>query len=264
MANEFSAIENEKSGANRMKMGCVLIPALIKEKLILSVQMAQDFTLYLRHKLSGTPYFKYYSERMDRIVKRNPNWGLNLEREFQLKYLQKQGMKQSDSLLDYGCGAISAGRHFIDFLDRGNYVGVDVSPAVVQEAKNRVSRFGLLDKEPTLFCIFEGSLAIVGPRKFRFIWAQSVLTHMSPQDILSLLCDIQQFMAADSEFFATFTESATDDIHHRHLRDWSYPLSFFEKAGLQNGLSVSFVKDWMHPNDPSGRDRMVVFRLKKE
>lgn len=33
---------------------------------------------YTRHLVRGTSYAEYYADRMNRIVTRNPDWGLNL------------------------------------------------------------------------------------------------------------------------------------------------------------------------------------------
>ena len=44
-----------------------------------------------------------------------------------LKFLIKNGLKKSDTVLDYGCGSLRLGKTLIEFLEPRKYVGVDIS-----------------------------------------------------------------------------------------------------------------------------------------
>lgn len=52
--------------------------------------------------------------------------------ELQFNYLKSQGLSPSDKLIDIGCGALRGGRHFISFLDPGNYYGFDVNMGLIE------------------------------------------------------------------------------------------------------------------------------------
>ena len=117
-----------------------------------------NFCLWSWYRLRGKSYSEYYARRMDRIVRRNPAWGLNLNREFQLDYLKAKGFLPHHRLLDYGCGALSAGIHFIGYLDADRYVGVDISRAVLEEGLRRVASAGLEAKGPRVHHIDQGNM----------------------------------------------------------------------------------------------------------
>lgn len=105
---------------------------------------------YVRHLVMGSSYSEYYADHMNRIVARNPNWGLNLNRIFQFEYLKTHGLTPQSNLLDYGCGALAAGIHFVGFLEPGKYVGLDISKAVLCEGTRRLAHAGLSDRKPSL------------------------------------------------------------------------------------------------------------------
>ena len=146
-------------------------------------------------------YSDYYAFRMNIIVRLNKNWGKNLERSFQLSYLKSKGLKKDSVLLDYGCGALSAGRYFIDYLETGHYIGADIAEAVLEEGSKRLAEFGLSERSVRLIHLDSNKLPIEEIGLVDFIWAQSVVTHMSPDD-LSLLCSqISRIMGERSEVY---------------------------------------------------------------
>jgi cyclopropane fatty-acyl-phospholipid synthase-like methyltransferase len=202
---------------------------------------------YLLHKIKGTSYSAYYAERMDKIIKRNPNWGLNLNKRFQLDYLIKHGLEKNSSLLDYGCGALAAGALF-----------VDISAEVLAEGKRRLSKSNLIEKSPELYLLKSRDFSAISNRKFDVIWAQSVLTHMPPDDIENLLNDIRAHMHPQSNFFATFA-SGLEEKTQRNFKDNK---KFFINIADSLNLDVQFPSDWKHPDDLAGVDVLAQFSLK--
>tara|TARA_B110001450_G_scaffold172400_1_gene160812 strand:- start:194 stop:799 length:606 start_codon:yes stop_codon:yes gene_type:complete len=200
---------------------------------------------------------------MDFIVSRNPDWGLNLERESQLDYLISKGLKPETKFLDYGCGAISAGRFFISFLNKGNYVGVDISSGVINEAKKRITRFNLDNKEPYLAYAVDGKINELKFQKFDFIWAQSVITHMPPESVETMFKQLRNYMNNDSKFFFTFTKT-NEGISHTDLKDWAYSIEELNNIAKNNGITLIEQNDWVHNVDDEileGTDSLVIARI---
>lgn len=226
-----------------------------------AVSYLRDGTLYVEHRLRGTPYGSYYARRMDYIVRRNPNWGLNLNKRFQLDYLISHGLTPESTLLDFGCGALAAGIQFIEYLDARKYIGIDVSHEAVMEGRRRLAAKSLIDtKQPEVSVIEPGTLDVLGDRTFDFIWAQSVFTHMPPDDVRVLLLGIGRHMHVGSRFFASFAHT-DNDPHQRRFKDWYYNADFFQCAAEVSNLQAKIMTDWRHPNDPAGRDTLVQFTL---
>lgn len=220
----------------------------------------RDGPAYLAHKLRGTSYGAYYADRMNRIIRRNPNWGLNLNKRFQLDYLIAHGLRPDAHMLDYGCGALAAGIHFIDYLAPGKYVGVDISSEVLAEGQRRLVSKGLQNKHAELHRIEPGSVAALAGKRFDLIWAQSVFTHMPPDDIDRLLRDVRPFMHTKTRFYATFAR--TDGaIHQKRFKDWYYNVDFFRAAAAKFGFDIALMPDWSHPDDCAATDTLIELTL---
>ena len=208
------------------------------------------------------PYSEYYAFRMNMIVKLNPNWGKNLERDFQLNYLKSKGLKPDSVLLDYGCGALSAGRFFVDYLDAGRYIGADVAKAVLDEGSRRLNNLSLDGKKARLIHIKNNHLPYEEIGKVNLIWAQSVVTHMSPEDLSTMISQIALIMDEESKFLFSFTKNESG-VKHRKFKDWEYDLNTLVGISEKHGFDCEIQKDWKHPYDNAGTDQVVCLRLSR-
>ena len=68
----------------------------------------------------------------------------------QFDYLVEHGLRPEHRMLDIGCGNLRAGWRFIDYLDTGNYYGIDISPDILIAAQDTLREYGLQDKLPHL------------------------------------------------------------------------------------------------------------------
>jgi len=99
---------------------------------------------------------------------------------FQLDWLRSRGLKSNDRLLDVGCGPLRAGVHFIRYLDRGKYCGVDYNADFIRIAKHSVmSDISMSGKDPALSTIRDFDFSNLGKFDFAICW--SVLNHCDEQ-----------------------------------------------------------------------------------
>jgi SAM-dependent methyltransferase len=107
-------------------------------------------------------------------------------RRFQITELKKLGLKPSKSVLEIGCGPLTAGIPVIQYLEPNRYVGVDVRPAVLDAAWQQIGKHELSGKNPRLICSDDFANEALGEQRFDYIWAFSVLFHLA-DDILDRL-----------------------------------------------------------------------------
>ncbi len=106
-------------------------------------------------------------------------------RRFQIAFLKQQGLTPRHRLLEIGCGPLTAGIPIIDYLEPGNYVGVDVRSAVLDLSWNEVGKAKLSTKNPRLICSSSFASAELGDQRFDFILSFSVLYHLSDNILAS-------------------------------------------------------------------------------
>lgn len=167
----------------------------------------------------------------------------------QFEFLRRAGLRPEHTMLDVGCGALRGGRHFIRYLERGRYCGVDISSAVLTAGRRVLAEEGLTEKAPTIQLVTDTSFNWFGDRTFDFILAQSVLTHMRPADMADLFAHVPRVMTLETVFYATCYLGK--DSLWRQLTDttFAYPIDLFARLGNRNGLDVTLLpaNRYLHP-----------------
>ena len=171
--------------------------------------------------------------------------------EYQFRILRENGLRPEHRLLDIGCGSFRGGVHFVDYLDEGNYFGIEKEAVLLETGRDRELRpCGLLEKRPHLFVIADFDLSSVGDDcSFDFMLAKSVFTHLDPGRIRLCLERVMPRLKPTGAFFATFLESHDSridlGIRHRWRKDERgqarYPLTFFEDLAKELGISLRYV-----------------------
>lgn len=98
-------------------------------------------------------------------------------RAFQFQFLKDQGLKKTDTLMDIGCGTLRGGIPLIDYLDTGNYYGMDVRDEVLEEGRAEIRSAKLESKKPNLIS-FNHFSEVALEVKFNVMFAFSVLIHL--------------------------------------------------------------------------------------
>lgn len=189
--------------------------------------------------------------------------------ELQLRFMVDQGLERSSRLLDVACGPLRAGIHFVNYLDEGNYYGIDINATLLDvgydvemppELRPKLPRDHLRATDR-----FECDFGV----GFDFALAQSLFTHIPLNDIRLCLHRVAPQMNPGGRFFATFFEAPPDfpldgvlDGDNPAKRDkfgernpfW-YWASDLEWAASFSPWRFRYIGDWGHPRN----QKMVEF-----
>ncbi len=219
----------------------------ILKKVINCVRLLAPSKSHRRHRLVGPPDL----------------W--EMKRDFQIKFLKDQGLKPEHYLMDIGCGTLRGGIPLIDYLQEGHYFGIEARKKVLDEGRKELKGAGLNWKSPTLLTSEEFSKEGL-LQKFDFIWAFSVLFHMS-DEILNDTLGIVKNHLSDSGFFY-----ANVNIGDRDEENWQgFPvvwrsLDFYREACSRHRLVVSDLgqlKDLGHISGVKEQDEQRMLKIKK-
>jgi 2-polyprenyl-3-methyl-5-hydroxy-6-metoxy-1,4-benzoquinol methylase len=182
----------------------------------------------------------------------------------QLEILKKHGLTPETKLLDVGCGALRLGVKAIEFLQPDCYFSIDcfrelLETGVERELKPHQS---LMDKRPQFRVNSTFDLSPFGPVAFDMAMAQSVFTHLPPQDIELCLRNVMKHLAPDGCFLATYNQSADGwaKFGQAYPHMTSYPLSFFESIARRVGATVEHVGAWGIGQNARNEQLLLVFR----
>ena len=95
----------------------------------------------------------------------------------QFTLLFNLGIRETAKILDFGCGSLRLGRLLINWLNKGNYYGIDPNKWLIDEAiKNEIGNEIINIKNPNFSYNdnFDSSIFNV---KFNYIIAQSIFSH---------------------------------------------------------------------------------------
>ena len=151
-----------------------------------------------------------------RLVNINEGDAKKIGEEFLQYFIEKGGLKNTDSILDIGCGFGRMARPLTSYLsDQGKYEGFDITPKSINWcAKNFTPKFPNFH-----FQIFDVYNARYNPKgnykaseykfpfennSFDFILLTSVFTHMLPQDIENYTSEISRMLKTGGRCFITY------------------------------------------------------------
>ncbi len=180
--------------------------------------------------------------------------------DLQFKYIVSQGMKPEHCFLDIGCGALRGGVRFIEYLDRGNYLGFDKEQKLVDIGLNKVLSKELSDSKIPEFVISNKFQFNKFSKKPDFALALSLFTHLNTEDIVLCLKNLKKFVKKNHIFFATFFEgkSVENPSKSHSLDHFDYTKEEMIELGEKTGWESEYIGDWNHPRD----QKMIKFIAK--
>lgn len=172
--------------------------------------------------------------------------------QLQFDFMVAQGLQPEHTLLDIACGSLRGGVHFINYLNPGNYLGLDKEQALINRGiEQELGKGKLAEKQPQ-FVIndhFEFDRFSKVPD---YAIAQSLFTHLVESDIKLCLKNLKKFVGSKPlTLFATFFECGTPkkgelETSHSHAK-FEYTRQQMEQFGKETGWKVKYIGDWGHP-----------------
>jgi len=187
----------------------------------------------------------------------------------QLDFLVGQGLSPRDLLLDVGCGCLRAGVHLVAYLEPAHYYGLDVNASLLQAGYDvELHAAGLQERLPRENLLQDGTFACHRfGRLFDFALAQSVLTHLSADQVRACLEGVAAALRPGGRFYATFFEApegpALAELRHEpggitsHAAHdpFHYRLSDLQALCDPELFDLRYVGEWGHPR----AQRMLCF-----
>lgn len=167
----------------------------------------------------------------------------------QFDFLVSQGLEPRHVFLDVGCGALRGGKHFIQYLEPGNYLGIDLHQELLDAgAKDEVGPELMESRRPELIASSDFEFDRFGKRP-DFALAQSLFSHLTPDDITYCLGRLRSVANEGCAFWATFYHGNSDrnpeQSHSR--RNFHYSPEEMASFGEKHGWEAHYHGEWGHP-----------------
>lgn len=131
------------------------------------------------------------------------------------------GLKPSHVVVDYGCGSLRNGQHFIRFLEPGNYWGLDVTDRFYRDGLAMLPEEIVKQKAPNLRVIDARSLCEVSALNAEFIVSIAVLKHVPPDELHTFIEKLAALLSPHTRLFLTFSDAKVEA--RIKGKSWGYP-----------------------------------------
>jgi SAM-dependent methyltransferase len=180
--------------------------------------------------------------------------------ELQFRYLVDAGLKPDHKLLDVGCGSLRGGIRFVEYLEPGNYYGLDVNESLLDAGRQELEARGLGDRGANLLADDAFRFERFGV-PFDHAVAVSVFTHLPANHVSRCFGEMAKVLKPGASFHFTYFEAPRarwlEPIVHEpggitsHADRDPFHYSREELRALADAqcLGVEFVGDWAHPRD---------------
>jgi cyclopropane fatty-acyl-phospholipid synthase-like methyltransferase len=184
-----------------------------------------------------------------------------MKRDFQFQFLTSMGLMPEHYLLDIGCGTLRGGIPLIEYLHRGHYFGIDVREQALVEGRKELQEAGLVEKQPTLLLSDDLSQLMID-QEFEYIWAFSVLIHMSDDILDQALRFVRKHLSDRGVFYASANIGARKESRWREFPVVWRTLEFYSDECSRNDLVIDDlgpVKD--HGYEPESEEYQRMLRV---
>lgn len=181
----------------------------------------------------------------------------------QIEFLKRQELKPSDTLLDIGCGDLRGGLHIIDYLNEGNYTGMDISEEAIKSGWKNLQEEDFLDKYPTLIVNNNLKLSRFDNHEFDVIFANSVLTHLPKENIAELFDNVGRVLAEDGYCYLSYNNNDKEEkiMTNRVSKSNVYKYPFDTLRDLSSRYDLEAERD-RYDEHPTEQMEMLVVSQK--
>ena len=180
----------------------------------------------------------------------------------QYRFLLDRGLAPFHVLCDIGCGSLRGGRYFVEYLNPGNYLGLEAEKELVELGLAHAMSQGILKAKTPEFAFSSGFEFDRFSKSPDFALAVSVFSHLTEHDIRLCLANLARRVTDTCQFFASFFEVPEPYPNfkqsHAHL-GFYYTVDQMKGFGLQTGWAPTFVGEW---GSLSGQ-QMMAFAIRK-
>ncbi len=210
------------------------------------------------HRLRGGDYLTWYAKRMDGFVNfetleteetdalRRFEYYINGDPN-SLGIAQSFGLEPHHMLHEFGVGFLRTARHFIDYLDAGNFSGNDASKARIEFGSEYLRRKMAFDaKRPKLIVNADNSFDWMDDRKVDYFWSLAVFTHMPPEDIEKTFKNMRKILKPNAVVLFTYSEKDGDrNVEQLNVKDWWHNFAFYADLAARYGYEIEDVSEVM-------------------
>jgi SAM-dependent methyltransferase len=145
------------------------------------------------------------------------------------RYLRESAVKPAARVIDYGCGSLRIGAHFIRFLDPGNFVGLDVTDDFYEIGKTEIGADLLREKRPRFGVISEAEIVQNEGFDADLVYSNAVCYQVHPDERGVYFGNLARLAHKPGAQVMFNCMLADPPVRYSH-RSWAWPLATYKEA----------------------------------
>jgi len=145
------------------------------------------------------------------------------------RYRTMLDLRPAHSVVDLGCGSLRMGYQFIDYLDRGRYLGIELVPELLAMGRELIGKELLEAKAPTLRQQDQAAIDEASRFNADVVVSTVVAFHVHPDDTATYFSTLAH-AASKPGARIIFDTKLSPKAERLGGMAWSWPLEFYERA----------------------------------
>lgn len=164
--------------------------------------------------------------------------------DYQLKFLISCGLKPQSKLFELGFGFGRATIPLARYLEKGNYVGSEISKERFRIANEWVEIESLKSKKPLLVVSLDNRFDFLDNQSIDFVWAQSVFTHLPETELIDILKNLRVKLSNHGSIIFNFTVATDSQPVRKSIKDFRYKTEKINTIAHGLGYLVKDLDHW--------------------
>ena len=200
--------------------------------------------------------------------------------QLQFELVKREGCKPDSKLLEIGCGNLHGAVPLIEYLQEGNYAGIDPNEWLRKAAmKDPYVRKLVKKKRATFLSVDDFDASQLGI-KFDFVFSHSVLSHCAHWQLELFLRNVCKVLAPEGRILASirlaegnaYGSSGAPDRENSMDKTWQdqsvtwFKLSTVRQAAEERGLTVThmpvYTETYVKTRQDEYHDWIVFCRMR--
>lgn len=144
-------------------------------------------------------------------------------------YMKLFPIAPGSRVIDYGCGSLRVGAHFIRFLDPGCYFGLELANGLYQLGEEVIGPELIARKKPRLGLIDTPALGEAVAFGADFVYSTAVAFHVHPDEMALYCANLIKLAAKPGATLFFDVKTSETPLRYRE-RSWSWPLGMYLEA----------------------------------
>jgi len=150
-------------------------------------------------------------------------------REHASRLFETMALEPYHRVIEYGCGSLRIGGHFVRYLNRGCFMGLDVISGFYEMGQTMLGPELLRQKAPQLAIIEKAALANAEAFKADRVYSNLVCVHVHPDETQYYFENLAR-LTREPGSQLIFNAEVSDKPLRFEFNCWAWPLEFYEAA----------------------------------